>query len=56
MSDSDSEHERSRAQPPENDGPSGDANRMSTLATTKVCLKAYFFLTFGRSDTCLCPY
>ncbi|KAH9978314.1 SDA1-domain-containing protein [Russula compacta] len=43
ISDSDNEYGKSRAQPPENDWPVGDANRTSTLATTKVCLKAYIF-------------
>ncbi|KAH9978317.1 protein required for actin cytoskeleton organization and cell cycle progression [Russula compacta] len=44
VSDSDSEHEKRGAQPPENDGPASDANRTSTLATTKILTPADFAL------------
>jgi protein SDA1 len=37
VSDGDGEDEKNREKLPENDGPTIDANRTSTLATTKVC-------------------
>jgi protein SDA1 len=37
ISDSDGENEKGKEKHPENDGSVNDANRTSTLATTKVC-------------------
>ncbi|KAI0292307.1 actin cytoskeleton organization and cell cycle progression protein [Russula brevipes] len=44
ISDSDGEDEKSRKKPPENDGHVNDANRTSTLATTKILTPADFAL------------